>query len=144
MQNGLRHCIDALIFYYNDFILSRQVITRLSSTINDLFYNGLLTKDPAIEKHSIGAVIVRRLSAGMFTDALKNGTINWDVVLAKALSIMITAATGARTGDLTVARLDEQELPYLCYQDITLKLAGGDKLENLVAKVVIRNEKNWK
>ena len=103
-----------------------------------------MTKDPAIEKHPAGAVMVRRLSAGMFTDALKNGTINWDVVLAKALSIVMTAATGARTGDLTVATMDEQELPYLCYKDITLKLAGGDKLENLVAKVLIRNEKGWK
>jgi len=26
---------------------------------------------------------------------------------------------------------DDQPLPFLCYNDITIKLVGGDKVENL-------------
>ncbi|TAQ84863.1 hypothetical protein B7494_g6808 [Chlorociboria aeruginascens] len=40
--------------------------------------------------------------------------------------------------------LDNHELPYLAYQDIILKLHKGNKLVNLVANVVIRNEKGKK
>jgi len=66
------------------------------------------------------------------------------VVLAKTLSIVLTAALASRTGDVTVDPLDEHELPFLCYEDIKLKLIKGDDLTNLVAKVVIRNEKGDK
>lgn len=36
---------------------------------------------------------------------------------------------------------DAHPLPFLCYDDITIKLVGGDGIENLEAIFVIRNEK---
>ena len=43
-----------------------------------------------------------------------------------------------------VAALDDQPLPFLCYNDVTIKLVGGTELNNLKALIVIRNEKKNK
>jgi hypothetical protein len=88
--------------------------------------------------------LVRKLSAGLFKNALTNGTINWDVTIAKSFSIVLTAALACRTGDITTAPLEEHDLPFLCYMDITLKFAKGNEFNNLVASRLIRNEKGNK
>ncbi|KAK9234527.1 hypothetical protein V1525DRAFT_412862 [Lipomyces kononenkoae] len=144
LQGGLGHLVNSLVFYFEDFTLSKHERLRLSATINQLFEEGRLSKDPLRQKHHIGALLVRKLALGLFTDALTNGTINWDLVLAKTLSIVLTASLATRTGDITKGQFDEHQLPFLCYKDITLKLIKGDDLTNLVAKVVIRNEKGHK
>lgn len=77
-------------------------------------------------------------------DALTQGTLNWDVTLSKAASLVITAALSARAGDVTTDRMENQPLPYLCYQDVTIKLVGGNDLQHLMVEVVIRNEKSKK
>jgi hypothetical protein len=144
LQQGLGHLVNALVFYFKEFTLSKHETIRLAATIDQLFQEGRLSKDPLRHKHHIGAFLVHRLAFGLLTVALTNGTINWDVVLAKTLSIVLTAALGSRTGDVTVAPLDIHQLPFLCYEDITLKLIKGDDLTTLVTKVVIRNEKGHK
>ena len=77
-------------------------------------------------------------------DSLVNGAIHWDVTLSKTLAVVMVAALTSRAGDVTKNRMDEQKLPYLCYDDVTLKLVGGDDLENLMAKITIRGEKCFK
>jgi hypothetical protein len=113
-------------------------------TIDQLFQEGRLSKDPLRQKHHIGAFLVRKLAIALLTATFTNDTINRDVVLAKTLSVVLTAALGSRTGDVMVAPLDVHHLPFLCYEDITLKLIKADDLTALVAKVVIRNEKGYK
>lgn len=125
--------------------MSKHERTHIETTIDQLFEEGKLTKDPAREHHHIGAFLVRKLSSGILTNALANGTINWDVTLAKTLSIVLTAVLASRIGDITTARkLNMHELPFLYYKDITLKLVKGRELINLVADVVLRNEKGDK
>ena len=113
-------------------------------TIDHLFQEARITKDPKFEKNWLGAFLVRRLVTWLVEDGLKNGTINWDVTMAKVMSIVLVASLASRAGDITVAPLDEQALPFLCYKDITIKLQGGSEIGNLVAEVVIRNEKGYK
>ncbi|KAH7412525.1 hypothetical protein BKA64DRAFT_770267 [Cadophora sp. MPI-SDFR-AT-0126] len=144
LQHGLGHLVNAIVFYHKDFTLSKHERSRIETTIQELFHEGKITRDPSIERNHIGVYLVRKLSTGILRDALANGTLNWDVTLAKALSIVLTAGLASRTGDITVAPMDVQELPYLCYKDITLKLVGGDGLTSLVAEVLIRNEKGDK
>jgi hypothetical protein len=144
LQQGLGHLVNAALFYFKDFTLSKHERSRFSSAIDRLFEEGKLTKGPAEEKHHIGAYLVRKLTSSLFVDALTNGTINWDVTLAKPLSIVITAALASRTGDVAIALLEIHDLPFLAYKDITLKVEGGHELTSLVAKVVIRNEKGTK
>lgn len=74
----------------------------------------------------------------MVNHALNQGTMNWDVTLSRITSIVLTGALSARAGDVTTDALDDQPLPYLCYKDITMKFVGGQEIEDLQAKVVIR------
>jgi hypothetical protein len=144
IQQGLSNLVKSIVFYHRDFTLSKHERLRIQTTIHKLFHEGKLTKDPAYERNYIGVFLVRKLTTALFKDALTCGTRSWDVTLAKILSIVLTSALAARTGDLTVGDLDVHELPFLAYKDITLKLNKGAKLVNLVASVVIRNEKGKK
>lgn len=81
---------------------------------------------------------------GLFRRAMKEGTANWDRVLPKVLSLLLLGALACRVGDITQNNKDTHDLPFLCYKDITIKLVGGTGLENLVALIVIRNEKGKK
>jgi hypothetical protein len=141
IQQGILHLVDSIVFYHGEFTLSKHERLRIQSTIHRLFHEKKLSKDPAIERHHIVVFLVRKLSTGIFKDALTSGTRSWDVALSKILSIVLTSALAARTGDLTVGELDDRELPFIVYEDITLKLNRGAKLVNLIATVVIRNEK---
>lgn len=144
IQQGILHLVDSTVFYHREFTLSKHERLRIQSTIHRLFQEGKLTRGLAIKRNFIGVFLVRKLSTGIFKDALTSGTRSWDFTLAKILSIGLTSALAARTGDLTVGDLDEHELPYLAYKNITLKLHNGAKFVNLVANVVIRNEKGKK
>jgi hypothetical protein len=70
--------------------------------------------------------------------------MNWDVTLSRITSIVLTAALSTRSGDIATDPTDNQPLPYLCYKDVTIKLVGGQNIEDLVTEVVIRNEKSKK
>ena len=144
LQQGLGHLVKACVFYFPTFSLSRHPTERIATTIVHLFQEGRITKDPKFERHWLGAFLVRRLVTCLVEDGLKNGAINWDVTMAKVMSIVLVASLASRVGDITVAPLDEQALPFLCYKDITIKLIGGSEIGNLVAEVVIRNEKGYK
>jgi hypothetical protein len=132
------------VLYFKDFTLLKYERSRLSSAVNRLFEEEKLTKDAAREKLCIKVYLVRKLASSLFVDGLTNGIINSDVILAKTLSIVLTAALLSRTGDITTAPLDLHNLPFLYFRDASNKLVGGYGLTNLVANVVIRNEKGGK
>ena len=87
---------------------------------------------------------MRKPAIAVLENGLKHGSNNWDATLARTLSIVMVAALASLAGDVTVAALDEQKTPYLCYKDVGVNLLGGNTVENLVAEVVIRNEKGFK
>jgi hypothetical protein len=141
---GLKHLLSSIVFYHKNFSLSTHESSHITTTIHKLFQDGRLTKEPARVKCWVGVYILRKLTVAMLVDGLENGAMNWDVTLSKVTSIILQSALSSRSGDLATDPLDDQPLPFLCYEDITLKLVGGDRLENLVAKFVIRNEKGAK
>jgi hypothetical protein len=88
---------------------------------------------------------MRKIITAWYKDALENGTINWDVTLSKALSLLLIAPLAARSGVLNKDKRDEQLLlPFICWNDITMKLVNGEDINNLLAEVVSRNEKGHK
>jgi hypothetical protein len=141
---GLRQLTGELIFHYKDFHLTPHESKRINAAVNSLLVAGKITKDPSREKVWLGSVIVRKLAASIVQDAVNNGTLNWDVTWYKALSIVYIACLACRTGDVTKGQLDDQLLPYLCYDDITLKLVGGDDIVSIQLNIVLRNEKTYK
>lgn len=77
----------------------------------------------------------------MFEGGLRNDVLNCEVTLSKTTLIVLMAALSCRAGDFPRDLFNEQPLPYLVYEDIVLKLPGGNQLENLVGKFFIWNEK---
>lgn len=144
IRSGIRQLIGELIFHYEDFRVSPHESKRIDATINDLVVSGKLTRDPSRQKFWLGAVLIRKLAAAIVEDGFITGTLNWDVTIYKALSIVFIAALACRTGDIAKDKLDNQLLPYLCYSDITMKLVNGDDIASIQAQVTIRNEKAYK
>jgi hypothetical protein len=85
-----RALVNALVFYFKDFTLSKHEMIRLATIINQLLEEGKLTKDATRERHHVRVFLVRKLVSDLLTDALTNGIINWDITLAKTLSIVLT------------------------------------------------------
>jgi hypothetical protein len=92
----------------------------------------------------VGAFLTRQMVMAILQEALEEGTTNWDKTIQKALSILLLSALSCRVGDITKTTGETHDLPFLCYNDITIKLVKGVSLENLEAKVTIRNEKGQK
>jgi hypothetical protein len=133
-----------LIFKYPKFTLSPHERMRLRSVFHQFLKDGLITRQPTREAQWVGAFLVRRLLVALLRQALEEGTTNWDKTIQKALSILLIAALSCRNGDITKTQSETHDRPFLCYDDITIKLVNGVGLENLVASVVIRNEKGKK
>lgn len=144
IRSGIRTLINELIFHHDGFRVSPHESKRIDATINDLLVSGKLTKDPIREKCWIGASLVRKLVTALFQDSLVAGTLNWDVTIYRALSIVFIAALATRAGDITRSSLDTQLRPYLCYSDITMKLVNGTDIINIEAQIIIRNKKVYK
>lgn len=130
-------------------IESRMTISRVKEP--SVFIQGTMAKregaslkDPTREKCWLGAALVRKLVTALLDDSLVTGTLNWDVTIYRALSIVFIAALATRAGDITRSNLDTQLRPYLCYNDITMKLVNGTDIINIEAQVIIRNEKVYK
>ncbi|KFZ23385.1 hypothetical protein V502_02138 [Pseudogymnoascus sp. VKM F-4520 (FW-2644)] len=141
LKGGLERLIPKLRFDYQDFALSSNELSRLKSTVRSMLRDGLITDEPARESHWIGSILIRRMIISSIIDAAANGTYNWDKVVQRALRNVLLASLSCRVGDIMVDGLDDEEFPYLYFNDIVMKLVGGSRLENLEALISIRNEK---
>jgi hypothetical protein len=138
---GFRRILLSLIFKYPNFTLSPHERSRMKSVFQQFLKDGLVTRQPRREAQWVGAFLVRRLVVGLLRQALDEGTTNWDKTIQKVLSMVLIAALSCRSGDIMKTQSETHPRPFLCYDDITIKLVDGVGLENLVATVVIRNEK---
>jgi hypothetical protein len=161
MKSGIQSLCGSCVFHFlgyvlqlsvgpytdgSDFTLSRHERERITSTTLSLLKEGKFTKEPSWERSWVGGFMVRRLVTALFEDC----AVQWDDQLGchniKSSSNCHGCCSGStvRTGDVTMAPLDEERLPFLCYKDITLKLVGVTRLENLKACCLIHNEKGDK
>lgn len=129
----------ALTFEYPDWSLARRDGYRIDATIQGLLDRGEITKDPAREKQWITYEIIHKLATAVLSDAVQNGTKNWDITLAGTFSLVFQAALAARSGDITKSvgyKGDE----YLKWQDIDLRATGsGDEMVfNMTVKLLYR------
>lgn len=131
LRNGLRRLIVTLTFHYSNFRLSKHDSLRIKEVFQQLLDEGRIIKAPSRTVQWIGAILVRRLITTILQEAFEQGTANQDITIQKVLSILLILALSCRVGDITTAAEDDQPLPFLYYNDITIKLVGGNKLKNL-------------
>ena len=144
IQSGIWCLTQSALFRYPDFRLSSHDSLRIKTLVDGFVKDGKLTKKPARQRHWIGVTLVKNMADAVMDDALKNGTLNWDVTVRDLLMVILTSALQCRAGDIFKDRLDDHELPFIAYGDIRLRLANGMQIEHLEALVTIRNEKGLK
>ena len=145
MTQGFTSLMNGLHFYRKDMTpFDRHERERLAHTIQCLLNEGKITTSLSRKPEWVGVHILRHIVTTVMMNALRNGTINWDVTLSKMTSLLLLSSTCARVGDLYYHHLDKQPFPYLIYKDIVLKFVGGSDLEHLMANITIRNEKGKK
>jgi hypothetical protein len=142
-KTGLSRLNSYFRFYHSSWGLTALEQKHVKSYINRLQREGKLTRDPKIMRHWAGVLLVRRLVNHLYTEALTSGTVCWDVTIAKAASIVLSAALIARAGDITKHAQDTQELPYLAYQDVVLRVRDAATC-HLDAEFTVRNLKGYK
>ena len=144
LKSGLRRLFIMLTFYYPTFSISKHDSLRLKVVFQQLLNEGRITREPSRKVQWVGSLLICRLIIAIFWEALHEGTPTWDKTIQKALSLLLISALSCRSGDIMVAALGDQPLPFLYYNDVTIKLVGGTELNNLEALIVIRNEKKNK
>jgi len=144
LTSGLCRLLSSLIFKYDSFRLTKHENARITATIEDLYQKVHITKNPTMKKNWIGLVFVEKMCISLIKSTFNEGTLNWDVTISRVTSMTLTCAMATRSGDITKRRLDSQALPFLVYKNVMIKLAGGDKLENLVCSIKVRNAKGDK
>lgn len=144
LRGGLRRLIVILTFHFAEFKVSKHDSLRMKTMFQQLLNDGRITREPSRKVQWVGIVLVRRLVTAILHDAIEHGTPNWDKVIQRVLGLLLISALSCRSGDIMTSTRDTQKLPFLCYNDVTIKLVNGDRLENLQAEVLIRNEKKKK
>ncbi|KAM0556833.1 hypothetical protein ACHAPJ_005893 [Fusarium lateritium] len=99
IEIGLVTLKISLTFRYKDFKLEKHDDARL---------NGIVTKEQTRGgKHWITSEIIGRMVKAMLQDGIQNGTLSWDVLIMKTVSLQLHSITGARADDVRRSRLYE-------------------------------------
>ena len=117
-------------FQYPAFRLSSTEKLRIRSLFGQLRKNGDVTLHRKFDVHWLGICVVRQMIRGLLTDALDNGTLNWDVTLFTAFSIIFISATGARAGD--VALSIGYDVQYLRWHHVKVSIFDADDGEETI------------
>lgn len=143
IEKGLANLKTALTFYCPQFTLSAHEDVRLECTIGTLLKDGRLTTE-CKERQWVGAALVKTMTMALLENAIDDGTKSWDHTANDILMLVLTSSLQCRAGDIMRSWIDKHPFPYIMYSDIVMKFVGGFQIENLVARVKIRNEKGHK
>ena len=146
MKNQVRDLKIKLTWKYSKFILSPQEHARIRSMFKEMLKKNLLTNNPVREKQWIGIVLVKRIVTSYIHDAIRQGSLSWDVVVYKILSIILMSTLGVRAGDAVRSSYYFGN-EFLRWGAITIKFRSTSikpLLEDLVLQIVIEYEKGAK
>lgn len=92
ITTAIRYPVSTLVFEYADFSLSRHESSRIKALVDGFAKQGRLNREPTRERHWVGVTLVKLTIHALFKNALENGTRNWDVTIARALSLTLTSS----------------------------------------------------
>ncbi|RTE70581.1 hypothetical protein BHE90_015012 [Fusarium euwallaceae] len=99
-ENGLAWIRKWCVFQYKGFKLDQHDSSRIKETLQQLWLEGILTKEVIREKHWITSDMIDMMLRAMLQDGIQNGTLSWDVLIMKALSLLLQCVVGARAGEI--------------------------------------------
>jgi len=123
IRGGLKHLIVCLQFRFAKFSLIKHERLRIASVVNELLDSGKITKNSTHEKHWITAQLIDKLTRSVFEQALTKGTLSWDVVISKCLSLVLQSAIAGRAGEVMRSQ-DYEEVICLRYEHVNMKVVS--------------------
>ncbi|OQD68729.1 hypothetical protein PENDEC_c031G04877 [Penicillium decumbens] len=135
-------------FEWQDFRITKQDIARFQSFVDDKCRDGSLFRGTLKPKTWLGFATLSRMVRAFLDHNRDNGTQNWDVVVAKCLSITLLGALGVRAGDIARAR-GYSDRHCLQWRHILLSIdssrpATNNPLDRIVAHITISFAKGTK
>lgn len=139
--------INYSTFTYQDFKLPARDGARIKTFFDDCVRNGRLIKGLWEARVWISFTILARMTSETLQHYIQNGTGNWDTIVARVLSVVLTASMGARAGDVARTALWKGK-EYLQWQHIELVLdendGGRPSFLDLRAHITLESTKGYK
>ncbi|KAJ4131000.1 hypothetical protein NW768_006540 [Fusarium equiseti] len=106
VEVGLSIIKKEMSFLYKEFKLDSHDDARLNATLDQLVRVGRLNgESPLSEKAWVTSDIIGRMVKAMLKDGINKGTISWDILIMKALSLLMQSINAARAGELRRSNL---------------------------------------
>ena len=144
IKKGILSLISALTFEYAKFNLSKHECSRIDALIDSLSDEGKLVRSRRREKLQwLGISIVEKMLRCWFQAALDDGCLSWDVIIHKALTVVLQSALGCRGGEIAMSR--GYTAQYMRWNDLEMKLVPGkNTLEDIQLTICLKYEKTKK
>ena len=128
-------------FHWGDrqFLSSRDK-ERLATFLDDATRQGRLTRGRWHKRTWACFVTVSCMIQRFLDYHHENGCWNWDVIIYKCLSIVLTTALGARCGDVGLSN-QYKGCEFLAWKRIRIMLEGDPLFANLTMEIVLEFEK---
>ncbi|KAJ9608717.1 hypothetical protein H2200_006488 [Cladophialophora chaetospira] len=117
---------------------------KIKTWFNAAVLNNRLIRGVSQPRHFVTFIVLHNLLDTWFSSAFMEGSMSFDVTLAKSLSIVMMMAIDWRLGDFMLKFTSTRRQMYMTLGDIKLRLDGiGDPKDvtSVVAEVTIRYQK---
>ncbi|KAK9246717.1 hypothetical protein V1506DRAFT_505362 [Lipomyces tetrasporus] len=145
--NGIRIISSYGTFTYpksSGYELTKYDGSRLQTWLDDSVKAGRLTKGVWKQRVWLNFMTVSRMGRAWLDHHHKYGTWNWDITIARLLSIVLITSLGCRVGDVARSRL-YTATEYMQYKHVELMVDGQEaKFENLRARITVEFKKGSK
>ena len=101
MVVALKTILDYSTFTYSDFKYTPRDGARIRTLFDDCVRDGRLTQGMWKKRLWMSFMILARLVSKFLGYHIRSGTSNWDVTIAKVMSIVLVASIGSRAGDVS-------------------------------------------
>ncbi|MCJ1435728.1 hypothetical protein MMC27_005103 [Xylographa pallens] len=144
IRRGVSVLCSALIFEFPKFSLSKHDCSRVDALIDGLADDGQLRRGRHREQYQwIGVSLVEKMSRSWLQAALDNGCLSWDIVIHKALTLVLQSALLCRAGEIAKSKLYTVE--FMRWRDMVMTLPlGADTLDDVQLTCLLRFEKGKK
>jgi hypothetical protein len=131
-----------LHFHYANWSFTAHDEQRMASTLQVLLAKKMITDTAGtrMSPYDLDALEVSYMIQRMFQYAEFYGSKNWTITVQRILAITLQSAVASRSGDIMQSR-GVAETKVLLFKHISLRLSGGQTIENIYLEVTIANQK---
>jgi hypothetical protein len=124
IRKGILALFSALTFEHPKFNLSKHECSRIDALIDGLSDEGKLLRGRVREKFEwVGVSIVEKMTRSWLQAALDDGCLSWDIIIHKALTVVLQSALACRGGE--IARSKGYTVEYMRWSHLEMKLPPG-------------------